>query len=99
MLINIGAAYFRTEEIRMITAVEVGTEEDKQFGIAVYTGIGNYKYMCEGRTARDEQIKRIQTQMNSPNEELAELRKQMANINTRLNQIDRKMGEIKKALQ
>ena len=55
--------------------------------------------MCEGRTARDEQIKRIQTQMNSPNEELAELRKQMANINTRLNQIDRKLGEIKKALQ
>ena len=65
----------------------------------IYTNRGNFRHFCEGQTERKELLSRILRQMNSPNEELAELRKQMANINTRLNQIDRRLGEIKKALQ
>lgn len=99
MLINIGKAYIRAEDIRQINAVEKGTEEDKIFGLEIYTNRGNFRHFCEGQTERKELLSRILRQMNSPNEELAELRKQMANINTRLNQIDRKLGEIKKALQ
>ncbi len=99
MLINIGAAYIRAEDIRMIAEKEVGTEEDKNFGITVYTTSGNFNHMCEGRTERDELISRIREEMNSPGEELIEIRKQMANINGRLNQMDRKLGEIRKMLK
>lgn len=99
MLINIGKSYIRAEDIKMINAVEVGTEEDKKFGIAIITYSGNYKLMCEGRTARNELLERILEQTNGPDAEMTEIRKQLVNLNTRVNQIDRKLGEIRKVLK
>lgn len=99
MLINIGMSYINTDDIKMINAVEQGTEEDKKFGIAVITRTGNYKCMCEGRTARNELLQRILDMMNAPDAQLAEIRQQMANINTRINRIERKQTEIQKSLK
>ena len=95
MLINIGAAYFKAEDIKMLTMVDLGEDKEKPFAIKVVTNVGNYAYACESKAARDEKIKQIQTAMNSQSEELIEIRKQLANINAQLNQIDKKL----KALQ
>jgi len=46
MLINIGKAYIRAEDIRQINAVEKGTEEDKKFGLEIYTNRGNFRHFC-----------------------------------------------------
>ena len=99
MFINIGTSYINTDDIKMINAVEQGTEEDKKFGIAVITRTGNYKCMCEGRTARNELLQRILEQTNAPDAQLTEIRKQLANINTRLGQIEKRQLEIRKMLK
>ena len=99
MFINIGTSYINTDDIKMINAVEQGTEEDKKFGIAVITRTGNYKCMCEGRTARNELLQRILEQTNAPDAQLTEIRKQLANINTRLGQIEKRQLEIRKILK
>lgn len=99
MFINIGTSYINTDDIKMINAVEQGTEEDKKFGIAVITRTGNYKCMCEGRTARNELLQRILEQTNAPDAQLTEIRQQLANINTRLGQIEKRQLEIRKMLK
>ena len=99
MFINIGTSYINTDDIKMINAVEQGTEEDKKFGIAVITRTGNYKCMCEGRTARNELLQRILEQTNAPDAQLTEIRQQLANINTRLDQIEKRQLEMKKMLK
>lgn len=99
MFINIGTSYINTDDIKMINAVEQGTEEDKKFGIAVITRTGNYKCMCEGRTARNELLQRILEQTNAPDTQLTEIRQQLANINTRLGQIEKRQLEIRKTLK
>ena len=99
MFINIGTSYINTDDIKMINAVEQGTEEDKKFGIAVITRTGNYKCMCEGRTARNELLQRILEQTNAPDAQLTEIRQQLANINTRLGQIEKRQLEMKKMLK
>lgn len=99
MFINIGTSYINTDDIKMINAVEQGTEEDKKFGIAVITRTGNYKCMCEGRTARNEILQRILEQTNAPDAQLTEIRKQLANINTRLGQIEKRQLEMRKMLK
>lgn len=99
MFINIGTSYINTDDIKMINAVEQGTEEDKKFGIAVITRTGNYKCMCEGRTARNELLQRILEQTNAPDAQLTEIRKQLVNINTRLGQIEKRQIEIRKILK
>ncbi len=99
MFINIGTSYINTDDIKMINAVEQGTEEDKKFGIAVITRTGNYKCMCEGRTARNELLQRILEQTNAPDAQLTEIRKQLVNINTRLGQIEKRQLEIRKMLK
>ena len=99
MFINIGTSYINTDDIKMINAVEQGTEEDKKFGIAVITRTGNYKCMCEGRTARNELLQRILEQTNAPDAQLTEIRKQLVNINTRLSQIEKRQLEIRKMLK
>lgn len=99
MFINIGTSYINTDDIKMINAVEQGTEEDKKFGIAVITRTGNYKCMCEGRTARNELLQRILEQTNTPDAQLTEIRKQLVNINTRLGQIEKRQIEIRKILK
>lgn len=99
MFINIGTSYINTDDIKMINAVEQGTEEDKKFGIAVITRTGNYKCMCEGRTARNELLQRILEQTNAPDAQLTEIRQQLANINTRLGQIEKRQLEIRKTLK
>ena len=99
MFINIGTSYINTDDIKMINAVEQGTEEDKKFGIAVITRTGNYKCMCEGRTARNELLQRILEQTNAPDAQLTEIRKQLVNINTRLGQIEKRQLEMKKMLK
>lgn len=99
MFINIGTSYINTDDIKMINAVEQGTEEDKKFGIAVITRTGNYKCMCEGRTARNELLQRILEQTNAPDAQLTEIRQQLANINTRLGQIEKRQLEMRKMLK
>lgn len=99
MFINIGTSYINTDDIKMINAVEQGTEEDKKFGIAVITRTGNYKCMCEGRTARNELLQRILEQTNAPDTQLTEIRQQLANINTRLGQIEKRQLEMRKMLK
>lgn len=96
MLINIGRVYIKAEEIQEIEPIERGTEEDKRFGIAVYTtDRRRIEHLYEGRTERKEMITKILKHINSPSEELIEIRKQLTNINARLNQIEKKL----KALQ
>lgn len=99
MFINIGMAYINTDDIKMINAVEQGTEEDKKFGITVLTRTGNYKCMCEGRSARNELLQRILEQTNAPDAQLTEIRKQLVNINTRITRIEKKQTEIQKSLK
>ena len=98
MLINIGAAYFKAEDIKMLTMVDLGEDKEKPFAIKVITNVGNYAYAYESKAARDEKIKQIQTAMNGQSEELIEIRKQPANINARLNQIDKKLKALQEPL-
>ncbi len=99
MLIKVGKLYLKAEDIRAISEKEVGTEEDKQFGIDIFTDRQNYTYMCEGQTARKGKIDEIIGQMNKPDAQLTEIRQQLTNINTRINRIERKQTEIQKSLK
>ena len=94
--VKIGVAYINTEDIRMINAVESGTEEDKKFGVEVITRHGNLRTYCESRTARNEMIQRALNLANSENENMAEIRRQLQGINSRINTLDRKLETIRK---
>lgn len=94
-MIRVGAAYINSQTVRMITATEKGTEEDKKFGINVITNCGNYCMYCDSRAERNETIQRILDLVNGPDEKMIEIRKQLAAINSRINAIDRKLAAIK----
>lgn len=94
--VKIGVAYINTEDIRMINAVESGTEEDKKFGVEVITRHGNLRTYCESRTARNEMIQRALDLANSEDENMAEIRRQLQGINSRINSLDRKLETIRK---
>lgn len=93
-LIKVGTAYINTQTVKMISAVEKGTEEDKKFGINVITNFGNYCTYCEGRTERNEALKRILELMNSQDENLIEIRKQLVAINSKISTLDKKLRAI-----
>lgn len=97
--IRIGAAYINASDIRMINPAETGTEEDKKFGVEVITRNGNLRTYCEGRTERNKMLERALDLLNSPDENLIEIRKQLAAINSRINSLDRKMQKIAEKME
>lgn len=98
-LIKVGTAYINTQAVRMISTVEKGTEEAKQFGINVITNFGNYCMYCDSRTERNETLKKILELVNGPDENMAEIRRQLAAINSRINSMDRKLAALKEGKQ
>ena len=97
--IRIGAAYINASDIRMINPAETGTEEDKKFGIEVITRNGNFRTYCEGRTERNTMLQRALALLNSPDENMIEIRKQLAAMNSKINSLDRKIYKILEKLE
>lgn len=94
-LIKVGATYINTNDIQMITEMEKGTEEAKQFGFTIQTRFGKYQKFYEGRTERNEILKKILELMNGPEENMMEIRRKLDGINARINSIDRKVASLK----
>jgi len=98
-LIKIGSAYIKTEDIQVMTTPEKGTEEAKQFGIAVQTRFGKFFDYSEGRSERNRKAEKILELMNTPDENMVEIRRQIAAVSSRLNAMDRKLHRIQEALE